>query len=526
MHDPTFHAQYAEFRQNPAEAPLSFLALLFVILSIAVSALDEGHPLLEDLGRESSAAANIKSLAGRYRSTAMKCLSADQFLWQHTLHTTQTLVLLIYAISHAQGPSWALLGTTLNISIAIGLHVEPTHLNLPPVLSEERRRCWAGLMMLYTIQNTCLGNIAPQKIMATVNLPTDIDDQQLIERGSQSYAEGGMDSNAPTKMSYILYKFRLYQIAAEVCMSAQGNPDPNKLIILDRNITIEEEEHSARFSNHQDLPIYHLAHHLILKNYTNHLRLILHRPYLQQESGTSNRGAISGDTVLQSRRSCRRSAMKILDNHKQLYEIDIFRPYRWYIYGVGSFHTFLAASTLVVLLTTPPNDDPYLDYSTLLAAVQGCLVRFEKMAARSDICAKAAPILRRLLSPFTSPTTDSSSVQRAPPHQQYIDVAASDNSLASLSSLSETTSAYDKPLSSMSANSPPLPIYNGPSNLGPCPPELQTLVALPPEQWLGSPSSFSWADWDWNNSQSSSMGFQNDMSSQSHLFLRDGLINA
>lgn len=524
MHDPTFHAQYAEFRQNPAEASLSFLALLFVILSIAVNALDEGHPLLEDLGRESSATANIKSLAGRYRSTAMKCLSADQFLWQHTLHTTQALVLLIYAISHAQGPSWALLGTTLNISIAIGLHVEPAHLNLAPVLSEERRRCWAGLMMLYTIQNTCLGNIAPQKIVATVNLPTDIDDEQLVEQGSQSFAEGGMAGNTPTKMSYILYKFRLYQIAADVCMSAQGNPDPNNNIILDRNITIEEEEHSARFSGHQDLPIYHLAHHFILKNYTNHLRLILHRPYLQHDPGTSNRGAISGDTILQSRRSCRRSAMKILDNHKQLYEIDVFRPYRWYIYGVGSFHTFLAASTLIVLLTTPPNDDPSLDYSTLLAAVQDCLVRFEKMAARSDICAKAAPILRRLLLRFASPTPDSSSLQRETPHAQYIDVAASTNSLASLSSLNETASAYDKPLSSMSSNSPSLPIYSGPLNFGPCPPELQSLVQLPAEQWLGSPSAFSWADWDWNNSQSSILGLQNDVP-QSH-FLRDGLINA
>ncbi|KAK5048567.1 hypothetical protein LTR84_005658 [Exophiala bonariae] len=527
LHDPTFHAHYAKFRQNPSDVSLSFLALIFVILSIAVTAFDEGHPLLADLGRESSAAANIRSLAGRYRSAAMRCLSADQFLWQHNLHTMQALVLLIYAINHAHGSSWALLGATLNIGFSIGLHVEPSHLDLAPVLSEERRRCWAALMLLYTIQNTCLGNIAPQKIIATVNLPADIDDEQLIEQGSNIIIQEGKADNAPTKMSYLLYKFKLYQIAAEVCVYAQGDADLNKVTTFNHRIDMEEEEHSVRFARHQDLPVYHLAHYIILKNYTNHLRLVLHRPYLQHQPSASNSAPMSSNTVVNSRRICRIAAMMILDNHKQLFEIDLFRPYRWYIYGIGSFHTFLAASTLVVLLVTSFNEDHPSDYSISLTALQDCLVRFESMAARSEICARAASILHRLLSNLTCSSSDSS-FQQARPHPQQTGLTVSNNGFVALPSVTETTSVYDTTTSPVASNSPSLAFHNNSSFYGPCPPELQNLVQLPSEQWLGGPSAFSWADWNWEPTPApSAMEFQGGISSHSHSqsFLRDTLID-
>lgn len=157
LHDPTFHLQYQSFRENPESTPLSFLALLFVVLSLPVTALDGGHPLLSDLGHDADPGTNIRNLSKKYRLAAMRCLVADNFMFCHNLHTVQCLVLLIYALNHAQGPAWSLLGTTLHIAISIGCAVDPAGLDVDRIEAEERRRCWAGLRMLYTIQNTCLG---------------------------------------------------------------------------------------------------------------------------------------------------------------------------------------------------------------------------------------------------------------------------------------------------------------------------------------------------------------------------------
>lgn len=70
----------------------------------------------------------------------MKCLATDNFMWQHNLQILQCLILLIYAINHARGPAWALLGTTLNIAIATRCHVDPGLLSLNPIEVQERRR--------------------------------------------------------------------------------------------------------------------------------------------------------------------------------------------------------------------------------------------------------------------------------------------------------------------------------------------------------------------------------------------------
>ena len=369
--------------------PLSWLALLFVILAVAVTALDEDHSLLRDLGRESSAAANIKKLAARYRSHAMQCLAADQFLYQHNLQTFQTLVLLIYAMNHANISSWALLGTTWNIATRIGCHIDPSRLNLSVIEGEERRRCWAALMMLYTMQNSCLNNIASPIIIADVELPADKDDDELEDSLLIN------DRWKPSKMSYILYKFRLYKVAAEICQHALNEElhDPRTIVSMDEKLAKEEQEHTLRFSS-QSLPLYHIVHHYILQIYTHYLYLILHKKSLKHRRA-------GDDAVLQSRQRCRVSAKTILEIHACLYDTPEFQPYQWYLYGIGSFHAFLAVSVMITLLSTTREIDD--DSPHLLALVEQCVQRFEIMSNRSDICSKAVVILRHLLRTTSQP---------------------------------------------------------------------------------------------------------------------------
>ncbi|OAP57520.1 hypothetical protein AYL99_08258 [Fonsecaea erecta] len=538
LHDPTFQVEYANFRQCRGEVSLSFLALVFVILSISVTALDSDDPLLTDLGMESTPTANIKSLATKYRAAAMGCLSADQFMWRHNLHTVQALVLLIYALSHAHGPAWALLGTTFHICVSIGCHIDPSQLNLDPLRSEQRRRCWAGLMLLYTIQNTCLGNLAPMKVIANVRLPVDVDDEYITMYDSPPVHADESQPRPLSKMSYILFKFKLYRLASDITSFSRESGNLDGLIELDGRISREEHEHDIRFTDPRELPVYHLAHLYIIKNYTSHLRLILHRPYLPPHSSAPDSTLYEfPEQVLQSRQYCKLSAMRILNNHEDLCCEEKLRPYRWFVYGLGGYQTFLAASTLVVLLGSD-DESVASDRADVFYALQKCQARFEQLSPRSDISAKAARILRRALG---SPAASNGGGGIAPPHEP----PGLHHQTSSINDESKRYSmSHIPPMSSASPGShgqsalmhagpgyvqtgfaSALPMNTNepatkleppsllsqqqqqqqqqqqhpqphPHSFFPCPQPLYELMNLPAEQWLGGPSALAW---DWNS---------------------------
>lgn len=404
LHDPTFHSEYRNFKTSPQSAPVAFLGLVFATLGLAVTALDHDHSLLTDLGREPTPALNIKALAAKYRSTAMKCLAADNFLWQHNLRTLQCLILLIYAINHAHGPAWSLLGTTLNIAIAIGCHVDPSSFEVGYVEAEERRRAWAALMMLHTIQNTCLGNQTPFKIENNVALPADLEDEEIALSSMTDDLSRSQTQGMPSKMSYILFKFRLYNLASDICRFVSRSPAQQlqtQLQVLDNRIFAEQKQQADRFQNISDLPLYHQAHSLILDNYTNHLVLLLHRPCSNMNDSHNYHERADASYT-----RCNQSALAIIANYENLYNRAEFRPYCWYIQGLGSFHAFLASSTLLVLLGK--NGVPVRSRATALRAVQKCHVKFHEMAPYSEICNRACSILDPLVArdrPHSLPPT-------------------------------------------------------------------------------------------------------------------------
>jgi hypothetical protein len=111
LHEPTFHAQYAQFLDDPSSVPVSWLAILFILLSLAVTALEESDPVLRDLARGPSACNNIRLLSRRYREAAMKCLAKQGVFWgKHNVQSLQALIMLVYAMGHSQDPTWVLLG--------------------------------------------------------------------------------------------------------------------------------------------------------------------------------------------------------------------------------------------------------------------------------------------------------------------------------------------------------------------------------------------------------------------------------
>jgi hypothetical protein len=262
-------------------------------------------------------------------------------------------------------------------------------------------------------------------------------------------------------MSYILYKFRLYNIAADICQCAveEQLADPRTIIFLDQRLARENQEHTSRFSD-QNLPLYHIAHYYILQSYTHHLYLVLHRASLNSPT--------SDGYPVQSRQRCKDSAIIILEAHERLYRTAEFRSYQWYANGIGSFHAFLAVSILIVLANkSHPAED---DLPRIHELIELCFHRFESMSSRSDVCAKAVVILGRNLGNSTRAETLPSSV------------ATNESNNLQVGSL------YQLPITPDSdSEQNPMNTCNWASN-----PELEALLFdVAPQQWM-TPSSFTW----------------------------------
>jgi len=184
--------------------------------------------------------------------------------------------------------------------------------------------------------------------------------------------------------------------------------------------------------------------------------------------------------------------MAILANHEDLCCNVAFRPYRWFVYSLGSLQAFLAASTLVVLLAS--EDDVTASHRPqFFHALQKCQTHFEGMAARSDVCSKAAPILRKLL---RGPQTNHRNLEPPPLMHQT----------SSMSDESEMCSVHD---GHSSGNHATPMVHFAQPGLGydgdaakmdtswfNCPPQMYDLMGLPPEQWFGGASALAW---DWNS---------------------------
>ncbi|KAJ5788169.1 hypothetical protein N7457_003159 [Penicillium paradoxum] len=459
LHDLTFEAEYQHFCHDPGSVSTSWLALLFAILSIAVSALDDDHPLLADLGRERTVSRNIKALSARYRSAALRCLAADGVMSRHSINSLQALILINYARVHRGLPIWTLLGFTHHVAISMGCHLDPERFALGPIEREERRRVWAGLMMLYTIQNTAFGSLDQQPLTHDVKMPADIDDVDLLTSPSVKGAARSPSSPRPTQMTYLLLNFRLYKISSKICESIFSYPSTCRYTTsnLEAEIISVRETIDSRYTLDTNEPVlvHHQANHHILYSQIHQLLLLLLRPslcrYLQ--------GEITPATC-DSRAKCIASAKASLSIFQALLETPSFKPYKWYTSGLGSFHAFHAAVTLAVILLIPENQSEYEEIKELL---DRALDMFASLSVRSVFCSKAVPIIRQMIDVASSKynprsLTHSQTHLQAQAHAQAQAQAQLQQPQANIPSQSQPHNhlrpAIQTPMSSMSTLSP------------------------------------------------------------------------
>lgn len=389
---PRFEEQYSLFCATPEAASLSWIALLFAILGTAVNAVDAESPILTALSRHATPSARIADLSARYRTAAMRCLEADQYLWRHNLQTLQALLVLIYGISHSHGQSWSLLGLACNIGVAIGCHVDPGTLELDVISCEERKRCFTGLRMLLISQSLAMGNLGLQNggIASNTPLPLDVADENI----STGLSVSPSSHSASSPIAYMLSRFRLFKLCAEICGNdiLGSNAKMDDVNRLDNAILMEKQIWQQRYGGGDAHPPTGLnfVYMTMLEAYSCHISILLHTPVLANPVLYSAHNAWS-------RHRCWESSRRMLEIHHLFDRSPDFKPFQWYHRGRGSFHAFHAAVCLTALVSTSQPTDERNETHDTADLLRGCLFRFQAMVDLSPVCARASPVLNSFL---------------------------------------------------------------------------------------------------------------------------------
>ncbi|KAI1319505.1 hypothetical protein F5Y16DRAFT_405959 [Xylariaceae sp. FL0255] len=391
LHGPTFQREYNDFVDNPDEVDLSWLALLFVILFIGVKSLEYDAHDLDEMWPGRSRSQPWNEISPQFIEAAMVCLSKNHFMTSYRLSSLQALLLMAYAIGHSEGVerAWTLLGIALNIAIALQCNLETAPSGLRRIEVERRRRCWAGLLSLYTYQ--AVSHPGLDMIFLTndrIALPADVNDVDIQENCISEV------SSRPTQMSVMMNKIRLFQLSTRICRYLRG-PDKYDEATRDRfdaEIAEEQRRWDAEYLTDRRRNFLQFTSYpcwVFFQLHAHHLCLLIHQPFCRSRTNNST------GFRQQSRARCINSGAILLDLHRQLWECRRLRPFRWTMDGLISFYALHGAVALASCLL---EDDP----GSVEAGMQyreafvSAVSRIATLQARSAICEKAYPILHQL----------------------------------------------------------------------------------------------------------------------------------
>ncbi|KAH6951399.1 hypothetical protein DER45DRAFT_528409 [Fusarium avenaceum] len=390
LHGPTFQNQYLAFLKEPEKTSLSWLALLFAIISLTLKTTETSDAGLAVLWQDTSFPRDLSVLSQKYRNAAMMALSQDQFLVRHDISTLEALLILVHMISHNEGPEygWALLGSATNIAMALKCHMDGP---VPNCLERQRRRrCWAGILIIHTYQALCFRDIDLTFLLnMKATMPAWVNDSDITENSITD-----VSSQSPsrlTDMTLIKFQVRLFQLSTQICSHISGNDKLNLTILhqFDAAVFKEQTEWDSVYLVNGGRSILNTAgyaHWCTLQTYAHQLYLLLHRPF---HSSRSNHFRA------ESREKCIQSGLALLDIHHQFFELPRLKCYRWLVKGAISCNALHGAVALTSCMLDMPGDS---DLTEHISAIDAAVVRMEALKMKSPACSNVYRVLRCLRS--------------------------------------------------------------------------------------------------------------------------------
>ncbi|OJI82342.1 hypothetical protein ASPTUDRAFT_58038 [Aspergillus tubingensis CBS 134.48] len=315
VHFPTFQKQYNQFWQRPKEGSISWLALLYAVVTITMSVyMRTGEPLPAEFGEADEAVQRLRQLTaqclvqsnytvpGRFKVEALFFYTMCEF----------------FRSEDAQVGVSFLLNMTIRLAMRSGYHRDPQHFpNISPYEGEMRRRVWAIMRQLDVLISFQVG--VPRGIQdwqQDVELPRNISDEEFGESTVElppSRPETELSTTA-----YIRGKSRLMAVFGKISDLAYSR-DPmtyDDILALDRQLEEARDLVPTAFKIRPLDQCFVDSSYLILRRYTLELlyqkaRCVLHRRYLG-EVHTNPRYAYS-------RQVCMSASKEILRHQADIY---------------------------------------------------------------------------------------------------------------------------------------------------------------------------------------------------------------
>jgi len=404
FHIPTFMKNYEEFWANHDKFSLSWVGLLFIMISHAAffcKAANEAVP--GDMG-------TADYVMEMYRRVSAQCLALDDFTTPGKYKVEA--MILYFGIEYLRRPD-AQRSTSILMSIIVrlamhsGLHREPDRYNkgISVFEGEMRRRLWTVLTeidVLVSFQFGLAGNV--QRQFFDTQIPHNLLDEDFDESTTELPPERPFTERTPAL--YTIVKSRLVVAFCDILskMTSRSSPSYGEVLRLDGRL---EDAHKSippilrarSFASSVADPVELLMQRLWIELMYQKARIVLHRRYFSLAHADSR--------YERSYEECIQASMTLLQ-----YQFDIYNEMQpggrlakeqWFMSSLST-HDFLLADMILCLELShllkkgKPRGDEAADREKLRHIIGASRNIWKVSCEKNPEAMRAFKILSRMLS--------------------------------------------------------------------------------------------------------------------------------
>lgn len=349
IHGPTFQGQYDRHWQNPNETPVTFLALLYGMMTLALQSYTRaGDEPPEYQGRTRDLSISFKRL------TAQCIVLAD--VTQPMPQLVEALILHIQAehssSSDAETGILLLVNLCTRLAMRMGYHRDSgPYPSVSPFTAEMRRRVWTFVRQA-DLLFSCQFGLPPMVRSDNTDseLPHNIFDDEFTE-DMKSLPQSRSESEV-TPASYMIAKARLISCFGKIVdriQSVSSPPAYEEIMRLDAQLREARTQIPPHLQMKSPSELATVAPNLIMQAYALELiylksQCMLHRKFIARGRDSPR--------YAYSRRTCIDASMEMLAHQATLYmesqDGGKLRSVKWNISSLTT-HDFLLAAMIVCL---------------------------------------------------------------------------------------------------------------------------------------------------------------------------------
>ncbi|KAF2634391.1 hypothetical protein P280DRAFT_511938 [Massarina eburnea CBS 473.64] len=281
FHTPSVQQIISNASGNLDDIPKNVEALLFSIYNISIESLSDAEC--------NAIMGESKIIIGhRFRAATKHALLAANFLKSSDFMVLQAFILFITSLQNYDARViWILTGVATRIGQRIGLHRDPSTLDLPPFESEMRRRLWWQILLQDGFAEKLAGT-GGTVVTTQVKRPSNVNDSDLVP----GMKEPPKEHSGATEMMFFLIRIHLAGFLMKSAANKKSKSGPDfdgvwsklsnhtaSLCVKDQAIDDLETMYQNKFLKFCDSSVtWHSMCTFLVKAIIAMLRFIAHNP--------------------------------------------------------------------------------------------------------------------------------------------------------------------------------------------------------------------------------------------------------